>query len=145
MAYDLEKYRDKRDKVLGIKKRSMNFGTIAAIVSLCIVIGASSIVVPKVVDYVSTRNLDDAIYKMADSQSWDTQLVSTLSDMEGVKTVVTDNNNTRLVVTYDRLAMGTEKISALFERHNIKADLLNKMNHRHRMHILGKEAEFEAL
>ena len=145
MAYDLEKYRDKRDKVLGIKKRSMNFGTIAAIVSLCIVIGASSIVVPKVVDYVSTRNLDDAIYKMADSQSWDTQLVSTLSDMEGVKTVVTDNNNTRLVVTYDRLAMGTEKISALFERHNIKADLLNKMNHRHRMHILEKEAEFEAL
>ena len=33
MSYDLEKYRDKREKVLGVKKRGINFATIAATVS----------------------------------------------------------------------------------------------------------------
>jgi hypothetical protein len=59
--------------------------------------------------------------------------------------VVTDNNNTRLVVTYDRGRIDSGKIMALFERHAVAADLLNTMNHRHRMTILEKEAEFEAL
>ena len=33
MSYDPEKYREKREKVLGIKKRGLGFGTIAMIVS----------------------------------------------------------------------------------------------------------------
>jgi hypothetical protein len=145
MAYNIEKYKDKRNKVLGIKKRGVSFGTLATIVALCIVFGAGALVVPKAVTYFSTRNLDDAIYKMADSRAWDPNLVTALAEMEGVENVVTDNNNTRLVVTFNRLDADTHKIDALFERHDAKADLLNKMNHRQRMSILEKEAEFEAL
>lgn len=145
MTYDLKKYKDKRDKVLGIKKRGVSFGTIAAVVALCIVFGTGVVVVPKAIEYFSTRNLDDAIYKMADSKPWDPQLVTVLSKLDGVRTVVTDNNNTRLTVTYNRLSLGTDAIDSLFERNAVEADLLNKINHRHRMNILEKEAEFEAL
>ena len=145
MAYNLEKYRDKREKVLGLKSRGISFGTMAVIVALLIVVGMGVVVVPKAIDYFSTRNLDDAIYKMSDSKAWDPQLVTELAEMEGVKKVVTDNNNTRLVVTYDHLWVDSGKIKALFERHAVAADLLNTMNHRHRMTILEKEAEFEAL
>jgi hypothetical protein len=145
MSYDIEKFREKREKVLGIKKRSLTFGTVASIVALCMVLGFGVILVPKAIAYLTTRNLDDVIYKMADSKPWDPQLVTTLSDMDGVRNVVTDNNNTRLVVTFSRIDTGTDKINALFERHSVEADLLNKMNHRSRMSILEKEAEFEAL
>lgn len=145
MRYDPEKYREKREKVLGIKKRGISFGAFAAIIALCIVFGMGVVIVPKGIAYFSTRNLDDAIYKMADSQVWDPQLLTTINKMEGVRTVVTDNNNTRLVVTFDRLTTDTDKISALFERNAVHVDLLNRVNHRHRMTILEKEAEFEAL
>ena len=47
MSYDFNKYKDKRDKVLGVKKRGLSFGVIAAIVSLIIVIGLGVVVVPK--------------------------------------------------------------------------------------------------
>ena len=36
MAYDLEKYRDKREKVLGVKKKGISFGAWAATVSAII-------------------------------------------------------------------------------------------------------------
>jgi hypothetical protein len=145
MSYDLEKFKEKREKVLGLKKRGLTFGTFASIIALCIVLGFGVIVVPKSIAYLTTRNLDDAIYKMADSQPWDPQLVTTLSNMDGVRNVVTDNKNTRLVVTFSRIDTGTDKINALFERNSVQADMLNKMDHRSRMTILEKEAEFEAL
>ncbi|MBT3388533.1 MAG: hypothetical protein HN417_11415, partial [Desulfobacula sp.] len=45
MAYDPEKYREKREKVLGIRKRGMGFGTIAMVVSLVIIVGLSFVTV----------------------------------------------------------------------------------------------------
>ena len=47
MSYDLDKYRDKREKVLGVRKRGVSFGTLAAIVSLCIVVGLAFLVIPE--------------------------------------------------------------------------------------------------
>ncbi len=40
MVYDLEKYRGKRDKVLGVKKTGISFGAWAATVSAIIVCGS---------------------------------------------------------------------------------------------------------
>ena len=51
MAYDLEKYREKREKVLGVKKRGISFGTLATIVSLLIILGLGVVVVPKSIAY----------------------------------------------------------------------------------------------
>ena len=39
MVYDPEKYREKREKVLGIKKRGLSFGTLASLVVGIIVLG----------------------------------------------------------------------------------------------------------
>ncbi len=47
MAYDPEKYREKREKVLGIKKRGFGFGIIAMIVSVVIILGLSVVTVPQ--------------------------------------------------------------------------------------------------
>ena len=143
MAYDNEKYKDKREKVLGVKKRGLSFGTMAAIIATCIVVGIGGVVVPKAVAYFSTRNLDDAIYKMADAGAWDQQIVLAVDGLEGVKQAITDNHNTRLVVTFNRLHASTKKIDTLFRNKGVKADLLNKMDHRQRIMILKKEAEFE--
>ena len=46
MAYNLEKYRGKREKVLGVKKRGISFGALASIVSLVIILGMGVVVVP---------------------------------------------------------------------------------------------------
>ena len=47
MAYDLEKYRDKREKVLGVRKKGISFGVWAATVSAIIIVGLISMVAPK--------------------------------------------------------------------------------------------------
>jgi len=70
MAYDPEKYREKREKVLGIKKRGIGFGTLATIVSIVIVVGLCIVTVPQAVSYISARNLDDAIFKLESEKSW---------------------------------------------------------------------------
>ena len=143
--YDLEKYRNKREKVLGIRKRGLSFTQLAAIVSLVIVLGMGAMVVPKAIAYFSTRNLDDAIYKLADSGTWDQTVVHELAKMHGVKDVNTDNKDTRLVITFNRQMMDTAKIKAFMKQQKVEADLLNTMGHRERAAILLKEAEFEAL
>ena len=51
MAYDLEKYRNKREKVLGVRKKGISFGTWAATVSAIIVVGLVSMVAPKSIAY----------------------------------------------------------------------------------------------
>lgn len=144
MAYNFEKYRDKREKVLGVRKRGISFGALATTVAVCIIIGLGAIVVPKAVAYFSTRHLDDAIYKLADGGAWSQELVLAVDGVSGVTMAVTDNHETRLVVTFNRHETGLEKIDALFKNKNVKVDLLNKLGHRERMSILKKEAEFEA-
>ncbi len=143
MAYDFEKYREKREKVLGVRKRGLSFGAVAALVAAVIVLGLGGVAVPKTISYFTTRNLDDAIYRLADSTAWSQEIVKKIDDLAGVRKVVTDNHDKRLVVTFNRHETGPEKLKVVFNRDGVAAELLNRMSYRQRMSILKKEAEFE--
>jgi hypothetical protein len=143
MAYDVEKYRDKREKVLGVRKRGLNFGAVAGLVAAFIVLGLGFVAVPKTISYFATKNLDDAIYKQAQSETWGEGIVEKIAGLDGVRTAVTDNHDMRLVVTFDRHETGPEKFKVFFGHSGIQAELLNQVGHREHVAILEKEAEFE--
>jgi hypothetical protein len=142
MAYNLEKYRTKREKVLGVKKRGINFGTIATLVSLAIVLGLGTVVVPKSVAFFSTRHLDDAIYKLQDTGSWPHGLLPEMLELSGVKNVVTDSDGARIVVTFDKSITDTDKLSTFFDQKGIATVMLNRIGHNQRMTAIKKEAAF---
>lgn len=144
MAYDPEKYREKREKVLGIKKRGFGFGTIAVIVSVVIILGLSAVTVPQAISYVSTRHLDDAIFKLETDSKWPASVITGLSSIKGVKNTDKDDQTTRLVVTYDRRLVTISTITAQFDKQNLNVTLLNQVNHRqHQNTMKQEEEEFE--
>ena len=145
MAYNLEKYRGKREKVLGVKKRGISFGALASIVSLVIILGMGMVVVPKSIAYFNTRHLDDAIYKLQSADVWPPDIITGLNDLIGVKEVVKDSHDTRLVVTFDKSVTDTKNFSAFFKQKEIKTTLLNRVSHTQRLKTLKKEAKFEGL
>jgi hypothetical protein len=145
MAYNLEKYRGKREKVLGVKKRGISFGALAAIVSLVIILGMGVVVVPKSVAYFNTRHLDDAIYKLQSADTWSHETISGIRDLAGVKEVVTDSNGARIVVTFDKSITDTKNFTAFFKQKEIDSVLLNRVSHTQRLKSLKKEAKFEGL
>ena len=142
MAYNSEKYREKREKVLGVKKRGLSFGTLATIVSLVIIVGLGIVVVPKSIAYFNTRHLDDAIYKLQNAETWPDEVVAGIRELAGVKGVETDTNNSRIVVTFDKSITGTPAINAFFKQKDIQTVLLNHVGHADRQKILEKEAKF---
>jgi len=142
MTYDFEKYRDKREKVLGVRKRGISFGTMAAVVAFTIIAGLSVIVVPKSVAYFNTRNLDDAIFKLEAPQAFTMEIEEELGAMAGIKTIKADSNGSRLVITLDTSEINTEKISSFFKQKKVATVLLNSVGHRQRMHTLEKEAAY---
>lgn len=141
MAWNPEKYRDKREKVLGIRRRGVSFSTLAALFSGLIVAGFAVVFVPGAVSYMKTRHLDDAIYKLEEKQVWPQAIVEELSSLSGVMTVETDNGGLRLVVTYDRRHTDSEVISAHFAGKGMNASLLNHIHHRQHQHTLETEKE----
>ena len=145
MAYNLEKYREKREKVLGVKKRGISFGALASIVSLVIILGMGVVVVPKSIAYFNTRHLDDAIYKLQSADVWPPDIITGLNDLIGVKEVVKDSHDTRLVVTFDKSVTDTKNFAAFFKQKEIKTTLLNRVSHTQRLKTLKKEAKFEGL
>lgn len=145
MAYDLEKYREKREKVLGVKKRGIGFGTMSMIVSMAIVVGLGLVVIPKSIAYFHARHLDDAIYKLQDGKVWSHEIISQTRKLDGVKGVERNDNGSRIVVTFNRSITDTAKLSSFYKRKGLSAVLLNKVSHSQRMHIMKKEAEFETL
>lgn len=145
MAYDLEKYREKREKVLGVKKRGISFGTLAMIVSMTIVVGLGFVVIPKSIAYFHDRHLDDAIYKLQNGETWSHAVFSKTRNLAGVQDVAADGNGSRIVVTYNRELTDTAKISSFYKQNGLSAVLLNKMSHSQRMQLMKKEAAFEAL
>lgn len=145
MTYDPEKYRAKREKVLGIKRRGISFGAIAVIVSICIVVSLSFVVLPKTVAYISTRNLDDAIYRLENSASWPNEIISGILEIEGVEKAETDKGRTRLVITFDRTEVDTTRISSFLRKKDLKSTLLNRISHRQRMATLKENEKLEAL
>ena len=142
MAYDIEKYREKREKVLGVKKRGVNFGTLAAIVSLVIILGLGVVVVPKSIAYFNTRHLDDAIYKLQNAETLPQGVIAGIQELTGVKGVETDTNNSRVVITFDKSIADTKEFNSYFKAKEIKAILLNRVSRTQRLETLAKEAKF---
>jgi hypothetical protein len=142
MAYDFEKYRDKREKVLGVRKRGVSFGTLAVIVSFIIILGLGTVIVPKSIAYFNTRHLDDAIYKLQNAEKWPQEMIEGIQQLTGVKNVEVDNNNTRIVITFDKSITGTPDINAYFKENDVATVLLNEVGHANRQKILEKEAKF---
>jgi hypothetical protein len=143
MAYNLEKYRDKREKVLGVKKRGLSFGTIAAIVSLVIILGLGVVVVPKSIAYFNTRHLDDAIYKLQTIESWPQEIIEGIRELAGVKNIEIDKDSSRIVVTFDKSIADTKDFNSYFKTKEIEAIMLNRVSRTQRLKTLAKEAKFE--
>jgi copper chaperone CopZ len=143
MAYDLEKYREKREKVLGVKKRGISFGVLATTVSLVIILGLGVMVVPKSIAYFNTRHLDDAIYKLQTTGNWPQEIIGNIQQLEGVKNIETEEENSRIVITFDKSIADTKEINAFFKKNEITAILLNRVSHTQRMKVLEKESKFE--
>lgn len=141
MAWDPERYREKREKVLGIRKRGISFGSLTAIVSVVILLGMASLSVPGAISYIQTRHLDDAIYRLEGHTAWPKMLVAAVQQLEGVRDTSLDTHDTRLVVTFDRRHAGPEKFSTLFRKNDVTASLLNQVSHRQRMNTLKQEKE----
>lgn len=145
MPYDLEKYRDKREKVLGVRKRGVSFGTVAMLVSLAIVIGLASVVVPKSIIALQARHLDDAIFKTPEGSGPLTEILAEMRQLDGVKDVALDANGHRIIVTFHRSQTNAAHIASFFMMKGLHVVLLNTVDHGHRLHTLKKEAQFEAL
>lgn len=140
--YNPEKYRIKRERVLGVKKRGISFGTLAAIVSAVIVLGLGTVVVPKSIAFFSTRHLEDAIYKLQEADTWPQEILPEIRQLSGIKEVIADNNGARIVITFDKSATDTDKLSAFFDQKGIATIMLNQVGHSQRMSTMKKEAKF---
>jgi hypothetical protein len=142
MTYNLEKYRDKREKVLGVRKRGVSFGAIAATVSFMIVLGLGTVVVPKSIAFFNSRHLDDAIYKLQDVDTWPREMIPQIRQLAGVKDVATDTDDTRIVITFDKSITDTKRLTAFFDHKGISTIMLNRVGHNQRLATMKKEAEF---
>jgi hypothetical protein len=144
MSYNLEKYRDKREKVLGVKKRGLSFGILATLVSGIILFGLAVVVIPQSIAYFNTRHLDDAIFKLGSDNTWPSTVMAEARTLKGVKNVVTDKLDTRLVITFDRETVDLNSLTAFFKRKGFEAVLLNRINHMQNVSIQREEKELEA-
>jgi len=140
MAYDFEKYREKRERVLGVKKRGLGFGLVAGFVSFAILLGLGLVVIPRSIAFLQNRQLEDAIYKLSGERSESEQALAELKKQDGVREVVVDGHGSRVVVTYNKEALDTARISAFFLKQGTQAVLLNEVGHGQRMHTMKKEA-----
>lgn len=139
MAYNPEKFREKREKVLGVRKRGISLGLLTIIVSSLILIGFGVVVIPKSIAWWNDRNLEDAIFKLKEGGPWPGEVVSAAGLQPGVKKAVTDKNKTRLVITFDRTIFDARKITPLFEKNGLNAVLLNRIDHSQHMRDIQKD------
>lgn len=142
MTYDLEKYREKREKVLGVRKRGISFGTIATVVSCLIVLGLGTVVVPKSIAFFNTRHLDDAIYKLQHVDTWPAEILAEVRGLAGVKDIIADADGTRIVITFDKSVTDTKTLTAFFDQKKLTTIMLNRVGHNQHMTTMKKEAAF---
>ena len=142
MGYDPQKYREKREKVLGIQRKGPGFGTIAGIVSAAIILGLGAVTVPQAISYMTTRHQDDAIYKLSGDSLWPDTVIQKIQAMDGIRAAGRDRNQTRLVVTFDRRSVQLSQIETLMKEQGLDAVLLNQVSHNHHQAFLGEEEEF---
>jgi hypothetical protein len=143
MVWDPETYREKREKVLGIRKRGISFGGLSVIVSICILLGFAFVSVPGAISYIQTRHLDDVIYRQTGNTVWEASLLAQIRELEGVVGVEQDTHGTRLIVTFDRRVSDTVAFDTLFKQKNLETSLLNRVSHRERRTLLEAEKESE--
>lgn len=140
MIYDLEKYREKRERVLGVKGRGLEFSRAAAIVALAILLGLGLIVIPRSIAFLQNRQLEDAIYKLSGEQANSAKALAELKKQAGVRGVALDAHGSRVVVTFNKEVLDTARISAFFLKQGAQAVLLNEVGHSQRLHTMKKEA-----
>ncbi len=140
MVYDLEKYREKRERVLGVKKRGLGFGRVVGLVAIAILLGLGLVVIPRSIAFLQNRQLEDAIYKLSGERSGSELALAELKKQEGVRDVVVDAHGSRVVVTYNKGVLDTARISAFLLKQGAQAVLLNEVGHSQRMHTMKKEA-----
>jgi len=140
MLYDLEKYREKRERVLGVRKRGLGFGRVVGLVAIAILLGLGLIVIPRSIAFLQNRQLEDAIYKLSGERSGSEPALAELKKQEGVREVVVDAHGSRVVVTYNKGVLDTARISAFLLKQGAQAVLLNEVDHSQRMHTMKKEA-----
>lgn len=143
MAYNLEKYRDKREKVLGVKKRGLSFGVLALAVSCLILSGLGAVVIPKSIGYLNNRNLEDAIYKFPDITKISHHLIMTITSEAGIENLVVEAARDRVVVTFNARETDIARIAAIFKKNGLEPILLNQVSHSQRMSSMQKKARFE--
>ena len=143
MSYDPEKYRKKREKVMGVRRRGIRFRTLTILVTAFILGGLGLAGLPGAYTYLQTRNLDDAIFKLDTPEQWPQEVLARLRSIEGVRTVDTDTTDTRLVVSFDRTRVGLDELTAVFHAGGVDHTLLNRMDHRHRAMIKSSEEKME--
>jgi len=140
VAYDFEKYREKRERVLGVKKRGLGFGYVAGLVSLAILLGLGLVVIPRSIAFLQNRQLEDAIYKLSGEQAGSERVLVELKKQDGVREVVMDPHGSRVVITFNKEKLDTARISAFFLQQGAQAVLLNEVGHHQRLHTMKKEA-----
>ena len=139
--YDIEKYRHKREKVLGITRSRVSFGVVMGLVSLIIILGLGATIIPKSVAYLSERHMDDAIFKLKSGAPWPESVIAELTSIEGVKSVSRDKDGTRLVITFDRTLLTIDRFSSIFTKNELESFLLNRLGHSQRKQIVEEEKE----
>lgn len=145
MNYNLEQYREKREKVLGARHGTISFGRLSAFFATGIVLLVAIVVIPQMIDFFHNRNLDDVIYRLKNKSSWSTATPMTLEKIPGVVNVIRDEKNHRLILTFNRTRTQPTEITRILKQQNIDVVQLNVIDHNQRLASMKKEAEFEAL
>lgn len=140
VTYDLEKYRDKRERVLGVRKRGLGFAGVMGVFSLVVVFALGLVIVPRAVNFLQNRQLEDAIYKFSAERNELNLALEKLKKEKGIKGVSLDVDGSRVVVTFNRELIDTARLSSYFLKEGLKAVLLNEIGHEHRLHTMKKEA-----
>lgn len=144
MTYDPEKYREKREKVLGIKKRGLGFGVVAAGVSLVILLGLGAVTVPQALSYMASRYLDDVIFKLESEMTRPEMVREGMRTLEGVKRMDIDKESTRIVVTYDHRVINVSAITNRLKQQGLAVTVLNRVgHHQHQATLKSEEEEIE--
>ncbi len=145
MTYDLERYRGKREKVLGVRKRGISFAQLTALFTLGIFMAVGVVIIPQAIAYFSNRNLDDVIYRLQDDTTWSNQTLTAARTLTGVEGVHEESSSKRVVITFNRQKIKPEHITQTLAKHGQKIVLLNVVGHSQRLQTLAEEAKFEAL
>jgi hypothetical protein len=145
VVYDFDKYRCKREKVLGVKRRTISFAQLTVIFTLVFFISAGAVILPKAVSFFSNRNLDDVIFRLENKASLTGHSLESVMALPGVTHVHQDGKKKRIIITYNRQQIQVEKISKALKNAGQDVVLLNTVGHSQRLKTLAEEARFETI